>query len=191
MKIDIDCIILAAGMSSRMTEWKMLLPFGGKSIIETCIDNALVVCERVIVVVGYRSSVLKQLLGHRDNIIIIENSDYKKGMFTSVQAGVRVVKTDYFFISHGDLPLIPSNIYLTLSEFKGPKAVFLVHNEKRGHPVLLPKTIIKTVLAENESCSMKKILSIYPTQLVPVNTDDIYRDIDTDEDYLDLIKHNK
>ncbi len=191
MKIDIDCIILAAGMSSRMTEWKMLLPFDGKSIIETCIENALVVCERVIVVVGYRSSVLKQLLGHRDNIIIIENRDYKKGMFTSVQAGVSVVKTDYFFISHGDLPLIPPNIYLTLSESKGPKAVFPVHNETRGHPVLLPKAIIETVLREREDSSMKELLSTYPTQLITVNTEGIYNDIDTDEDYTNLIMYQK
>lgn len=187
MKIDIDCIILAAGMSSRMSEWKMLLPFDGKSIIETCVENALVVCKKVIVVVGYRSSEIRQIFRYTEGIIIIENTDYKKGMFTSVQTGMSAVKTDYFFISHGDLPLIPPNVYSVLSVYKGSKAVFPVHNGKRGHPVLLPKTIIERVLGEKEDSSMKELLSKYPTQQVGVNTSGIYSDIDTDEDYTNLI----
>ncbi|MGL1893444.1 MAG: NTP transferase domain-containing protein [Spirochaetaceae bacterium] len=187
MKIDIDCIILAAGMSSRMSTWKMLLPFAGKSLIETTIDNALAVCERVIVVVGYRSFELIELLGQWENIIIIENKEFKKGMFTSVQTGVSIVKSEYFFITHGDLPLIPPSIYQKLSKFKGNKAVFPVFNDKRGHPVLLPQTIIETILAEKVDSSMKKLLSIYPTRLVPVNTDGIYMDVDTDENYKNLL----
>jgi len=188
MKINLDCIILAAGISSRTSQWKMRLPFRGKSIIEYCVSNALLVCRRVILVVGYRSSELRQEFRNWKNISIIENSGYKKGMFTSIQTGVSAVQTDYFFISHGDLPLIPALVYQTLSAHKGPKAVFPVHNGKRGHPVLLPRTIIGRILEEGEDSSMKKLLSTYPAHLVPVNTESIYNDIDTDVDYLNLLK---
>lgn len=186
MKMKIDCIILAAGMSTRIKEWKMLLPFGESTILETCINNALNFCENVILVVGYQSSVLIEQFSDKKNVTIIKNSDYKKGMFKSVQIGVSAVTTDYFFISHGDLPLITPDIFKILSAYKGTKAVFPVNKEKRGHPVLLPKTIIEQILQEQEDSSMKELLSTYPTQLVQVNSDCIYTDIDTHEDYIRL-----
>ncbi len=187
MKINIDCIILAAGMSSRMSKWKVQLPFKGKTIIERCVSNALLICKRVILVVGYRSSELKEKFRNGRDIFIIENYDYKKGMFKSIQTGVSSVQTDYFFISHGDLPLVSSQVYKTLAEHKGPEAVIPVHNGRKGHPVLLPKSIIGRVLEEQENSSMKKLLSTYPKQLVPVDTKGIYKDIDTDEDYKNLL----
>ena len=150
----------------------------------------IVVCNNVIVVFGYKSAELRQKFQNQENITIIENIDYTKGMFTSVQTGVSVVKTDYFFITHGDLPLISPNIYLELSPHKGPEPVFPVYNGRRGHPVLLPKTIIETVMAEDENSSMKKLLTTYPTRLVPVNTNGIYMDIDTDEDYKNLLNNH-
>ncbi len=187
MKIDIDCIILAAGVSSRMSKWKMLLPFNGSTIIETSIESALSVCRNVILVVGYKSSELIQKFKNWENVHIIENSLYEKGMFSSVQIGVTAVKTDYFFIALGDLPLIPPNIYKTLSDQKGNKALFPVHNGRRGHPVLLPKSIKEKILGENENSSMKKLLTTYPTILISVHTEAIYRDIDTDADYVNLL----
>ena len=160
-------------------------------MIEYCVSNALLVCRRVILVVGYRSSDLRKEFRNWKNISIIENSDYKKGMFTSIQTGARAVKTEYFFITHGDLPQIPSHVYQTLSECKGPEAVFPIHNGKRGHPVLLPRAIIGRVLKEGEDSSMKKLLSTYPIRLVPVNTKSIYNDIDTDEDYTNFLVYKE
>lgn len=184
---EIDCIILAAGTSSRMSQWKLLLPYNGSTIIEHCINNAQEVCKNIIVVTGYRSSELREYLSNRENITFVNNPDYNNGMFSSVQVGVQAVQSDYFFISHGDLPLIPNSVYKKLSGYLGNKAIFPIYNGRRGHPVLLPKTIKKIVLKCDENYSMKELLSSYPTQLVPVITDSIYRDIDTDEDYRDLL----
>ena len=36
---DIAAIVLAAGRSQRMGAFKPLLPFGPKTVIETCIEN--------------------------------------------------------------------------------------------------------------------------------------------------------
>ena len=186
MKLDIDCIILAAGMSTRMTGWKMLLPYKGASIVESAIRNALMVCKRVIVVTGYRSPELINKLKHLEGVIFVYNIDYKKGMFSSVKIGIKSVKSDYFFISHGDLPLITPDIYQTLFKKRGAYALFPIHDNRRGHPVLLPKKIIKMILEEGIDSSMKKLLATYPTQLEYINTKNIYKDIDTDNEYLDL-----
>lgn len=183
-----DCVIPAAGTSSRMSTWKLLLPFNGSTIIEHVIDSAQKVCNNIIVVTGYRSEQLKQHLSHRDNITFVDNPDYRKGMFSSLQVGIRQVKTDHFFISHGDLPLIPPSVYSKLTENRDERVVFPTYRSKRGHPVLLPKSIIEVVIKHNINSSMKELLQDYPTQLIPVETDSIYRDIDTDEDYMNLLK---
>lgn len=187
MSREIDCVLLAAGTSSRMSKWKLLLPFNGSTIIEHCIDSAQEVCKNIIVVTGYRSSELREHLSNRKNISFVHNPNYNKGMFSSVKVGVKAVKFDYFFISHADLPQIPSSVYKKLAVSLEEKAVFPTYNDRRGHPVLLPKTILNSVLQCDDNYSMKELLSTYPTQLVPVKTDSIYRDIDTDEDYKYLL----
>ena len=54
--MDIDCLIPAAGFSSRMGNWKLTLPYKGSTIIESSIANAMNVCDRAIVVTGHRAA---------------------------------------------------------------------------------------------------------------------------------------
>ncbi|MDD5766743.1 MAG: NTP transferase domain-containing protein, partial [Candidatus Marinimicrobia bacterium] len=52
----LDTVILAAGLSTRMGAFKPLLPFKQSTIIETVIDTALAISNRVIVVVGFQAT---------------------------------------------------------------------------------------------------------------------------------------
>lgn len=56
----IDCIITAAGLSSRMGQWKMMLPWEQGTILDTSIKNALQFCSRIILVTGYRGNELHE-----------------------------------------------------------------------------------------------------------------------------------
>ncbi len=58
----IDCIITAAGLSSRMGQWKMMLPRQQGTILDTSIKNALQFCSRIILVTGYRGNELHEPL---------------------------------------------------------------------------------------------------------------------------------
>ena len=51
-----ECIVLAAGASARMGQWKLFLPFQGRTVIECVVRAALTVCSRVILVTGFRSA---------------------------------------------------------------------------------------------------------------------------------------
>ncbi|MDE8740011.1 NTP transferase domain-containing protein, partial [Escherichia coli] len=52
----IDCIITAAGLSSRMGQLKMMLPWEQGTILDTSIKNALQFCSRINLVTGYRGN---------------------------------------------------------------------------------------------------------------------------------------
>lgn len=84
----IDCIITAAGLSSRMGQWKMMLPWQQGTILDTSIKNALQFCSRIILVTGYRGNELHERYANQSNITIIHNPDYAQGLLTSVKAAV-------------------------------------------------------------------------------------------------------
>ncbi len=54
----LDCVMPAAGLSSRMGDWKLMLPYQQYTILDASIENALSFCRRVILVVGYRGAEL-------------------------------------------------------------------------------------------------------------------------------------
>lgn len=93
----IDCIITAAGLSSRMGQWKMMLPWQQGTILDTSIKNALQFCSRIILVTGYRGNELHERYANQSNITIIHNPDYAQGLLTSVKAAVPAVKQNIVF----------------------------------------------------------------------------------------------
>lgn len=183
-----DCILLAAGLSSRMSQWKLLRDFSGKSIIQHALDNASPHCGKIIISGGYRQNELRNHLGQMENGIIIENPEYKKGMMTSIKAALPYVETDSFFISLGDMPLIPSDIYRIMSHTSFRDALFPVHNGKRGHPVLIKRKLIDKIIQSENSKKMKDILKSFEVSEIEVGTSGIWQDIDTDLDYINLLQ---
>ena len=67
-------IVLAAGASTRMKTQKMLLTFKGKTIVETVVDNALKVTDKVLVVLGsHKNEISEKLIGRNISLAINEN----------------------------------------------------------------------------------------------------------------------
>ena len=55
-------IVLAAGLSSRMGENKLLLPYNGRPIIQSAVDTALAFSDDVIVVTGHERERTKSFM---------------------------------------------------------------------------------------------------------------------------------
>lgn len=53
---------MAAGLSSRMGKNKLIMNIEGKTIIERCILGMYEVCERIIVVGGYKIEDIRPIL---------------------------------------------------------------------------------------------------------------------------------
>jgi len=118
--MSIDCIIPAAGASTRMGDWKPLLPFGESTIVETTIATALAAQVeggmRVLLVAGYRGDELHELFEGRPGVAIVDNPRWEAGMLGSIQAALPFVCSDRFFILHADMPLVPSAAFGLLYE---------------------------------------------------------------------------
>ena len=188
----IDCLIPAAGLSSRMGRWKLLLPYRSSTILETSVSNALSLCSRVILVTGYNGEKLEKLFKSENRVTAVRNDSYERGMFSSIQTGAGLVETDWFFITMGDMPDIGKNLFTklinTAESNTGIEIVRPLFNGKRGHPVLLKKSVIKTILAEPPESEMKNVFTRHRVLDIPLNLPESFYDIDTEEDYINNLK---
>lgn len=190
----IAAIILAAGYSSRMGDFKPLLPLNGKPAIANAIASF---CQAGItdirVVVGYRSHDLLPVLERLD-VMSIVNKKFDFGMFSSVHAGVSSLNGDVagFFLLPVDTPLVKSNTIEELIEkYKQCQCsvVYPTFLGKRGHPPLVSKKCFRTILDQEFSGNLRSILQQYEQDACDVSCIDhgILLDMDTPEDYQKLI----
>ena len=186
--------MLAAGSSTRMDTWKMMLPWGGSTIIEHSVRTALQVCPRVILVAGFRAEELIEVFRDWPRVEVMTNPDYQSGMFSSVQQGVRAVTEEAFFLALGDMPGVGEAIYRNLldwndrlsSAFAAAEQAYGVIPQfrgKKGHPLLLSGQIGNRILRTDVSQTLRDVLAGVPTVIVPVDEPGILHDIDTPADY--------
>ena len=192
---NISGILLAAGLSTRMGAPKQLLPFGESTIVETVVDNMLgAKFDEVIVVVGHRAEEIQTQLGTRP-IKAVFNPDYRDGMLTSAQTGIRALESsDAFALMLVDQPFITSTLIDQVVDAyqRTEKGIALPsYNYKRGHPVIFDQKYACNILAlTSESGGVRTLFKAYGDDIhyVTVDTDNVLRDIDYREDYERALK---
>ena len=118
--INLSALIMGAGLSSRLPGAnKLLLDWQGKPILLHTISNVLAAgFHEVLVVLGNDEDEFKSALqGFGNDIKIITNSNYKKGLTSSIQQGVDAAddQTHGFIICLGDMVGIKGLDYAKLA----------------------------------------------------------------------------
>ncbi|HEV2826942.1 MAG TPA: nucleotidyltransferase family protein [Pyrinomonadaceae bacterium] len=190
----VSAIILAAGRSSRMGAFKPLLPFGQKTVIQTCIDNMRSGGVQSVIVVapeGPRSAELKDQLRHSDVTLAI-NPDPDSEMSASVACGVLAVPetTKAVIIIPVDHAAVPGDVVGSLISAwrKGARLVKPIVAGCGGHPVLVDLKFRKHLLNLNQARGLKAFFTEHEKQVtrIEVNSSYIARDMDTWDDYCAL-----
>ena len=187
-------VIPAAGLSSRMGDFKPLLRFNGSTVIESAVSSALVHCDTAAVVLGKRARELRELLQSRfkERLIFAENPDYAStDMLTSVKIGIGALnklesKIAGFFISPADMPCIPPTVYGALTaEFDCGKdeALIPVAGGRRGHPPLIASRLAPDILAYDGADGLRGFYRTVSVREIPIPDKGIHTDLDTPEDY--------
>lgn len=179
----IDCIITAAGLSSRMGKWKMMLPWGAGTVLDASIKNALQFCSRVILVSGFRARELQQRYDKLSEVHLVHNPDFAKGLMTSITAAIPWVQTDYCFISHGDLPCLNKEIFSKIWKLRGNYAILPSVDGTPGHPILLSRPCLLQAMEYRHYHSMRQALLAGKYHIAEMHEEEMIRDIDTPQDY--------
>jgi len=146
----IKAILLAAGQSKRLkSENKLIKLYKKKPLINHSL-NALHKSKvnKVIVVLGYQKKELQKLIKKNNKNIFTYNKEYKKGMASSIKAGLRKLnkKDKGFIIVQSDMPFIKSSdINKIYNSIKSKK--YLVHvlkyRNRVGNPIGFDISIMK------------------------------------------------
>jgi molybdenum cofactor cytidylyltransferase len=175
-------IILAAGQSRRMGEPKQLLPFAGKTMLQ-CVIDAFDVDEK-FVVLGHRADEIAKSI-HSAKVTL--NPNYKAGMFTSVQAGLRALPAGTKLVLLGlcDQPRLQrGTVEKLIEEFRG-KILIPTFKGRQGHPLLFEARYACEILAMEETLTLKHFLANHPNDIArsPVNDEGVLIDIDDRASY--------
>jgi molybdenum cofactor cytidylyltransferase len=183
-------MILAAGESRRMGEAKLLLPFRGKTIIETIIENVIrSKVDKILVVLGSDKEKIEEKIKNFP-LEFAFNPDYRSGMLSSIQAGFKALPEDAqaVLIILGDQPSVSSKVInKIIAAYKktGKGIVLPVYKKERGHPVLIDTKYRQEVAKLSPKIGLRKLVYNRPDDIleVKVETSSVLRDIDDAEDY--------
>jgi len=187
---DLAAIIPAAGRSSRMGAFKLLLPFGPHTVIEEVLSAVREGGVGTIrVVVGWDGHRLIPVLERR-GVPWVENERYPGGMYTSIQAGVRTLPSDVraFFMLPADMPRVRAQTLfrLTAEWDRQPAGIlYPCHEGRRGHPPLIDRAYVPEILRETPPGGLRDLLARHAEDARDIDVADpgILVDLDTPEEY--------
>ncbi len=187
-------IILAAGLSKRMGQPKMLLPWGKTSVLGQVLATFETSGAYEIIVVsgGAHKSVEEEVFKMARNFPVhcVYNPDHENGeMLSSLQCGLSVVsdQANAVLIGLGDQPQIsPEAIQKVITAFNSSAAPLIVpsHNLRRGHPWLAQRSLWEQLMAMQPPKTLRDFLNMLAGEICYIETDPtILKDLDTPEDY--------
>ncbi len=195
-KDNFAAVILAAGYSSRMGEFKPLLKFGKYTAIETAVNTFKAAgIYNIIVVVGHRGTEIMRIL-EKSSAKCVENKNYSQGMYFSVLKGIEKLEKDItgFFILPVDTPLIKKDTIemLKIKYSQCDKGIiYPSFNGIKGHPPLIGFKYKDVIINANEKGGLKSVLNKFNEDSinVPVFDEATIMDMDTKEEYEKLLKY--
>jgi len=190
-------LIIAAGLSSRMGDFKPLLDYRGKSFLENIVDKLNPICDEVVIITGHNANLIETEIKSFKNIEKIKtifNENFKDGMFSSLQIGLRnSLNADWILYHFIDQPNLPISFYENLlcqtdNLFDWIQPEF---EQKNGHPILLNKRLIKIITSSPVTCNLKEISSVNNIRKKHWNCEypEILNDIDNIDSYKELIRY--
>lgn len=188
----ISAIVLAAGLSARMGQPKLALPWGNTTVlgqVVSTLENTQI--GEIILVTGANRESLKDLLVGKP-VRFEHNPDYANGeMLSSVKAGLLSLDENSrgALIVLGDQPQIQRLVVeRVIDAFYTRRSPIVVpsYNRRRGHPWLVDRSLWPQILAINPPATLRDFLEEQQEliEYLPVEDDSILRDLDTPQDYL-------
>jgi molybdenum cofactor cytidylyltransferase len=190
----IGAIVLAAGHSSRMrgageTVNKLLQPLAGQPMIRYAVEAALKsAASDVVVVIGNEQQRIRAALDGLP-VIFSENTDYSKGLSTSLIYGLNMLPADCdgALILLGDMPAVDAGLLDRLiaafDPGEGRAIIVPVHDGKRGNPVLWARSFFDEMRALTGDAGARALLASHTGLVceIEAGSDATLTDIDTEQ----------
>ena len=178
---------------------KALLPFEGKTFIETIVAALQrTKVGEIVVVLGHNAEEMKRFIAHLPVTILI-NRDYRKGQLSSLRVAIRrlmqspVGTIDGILVHLVDHPYLnPALVDRMIERFYSSHKLIVLprYQSRRGHPVILSTSLFDELLQAPLDQGAKAVVNAHANDTLELLTDDvgITIDIDTPEEYREHVK---
>jgi len=198
MNSRVTILILAAGSSSRMGKIKQLLPWKDSTLLEHTIKIAKSSkANQLIVILGSNARLIKETIKTKtNNVIFLENTEWKSGMGTSISCGVNYLldlnnDTDAVLILLADQALIDTEYLDEIIGIYSNSKIELIgsrYGDKIGVPALFKRTYFTDLQKLDGDNGAQLILNKCTNKVHVLNPLGKVYDVDTLEDYNKLLK---
>lgn len=193
---EIDILLLAAGLSTRMgSANKLLLDFGGQPLVRHT-ASALLQCgfESLTVVTGFDAKAIGTALSGLP-VSLSVNPDFESGQMGSVAHGLRAIRTAHsgaprnVMICLADMPYLEKADYCALADAffssGGKRIAVPEYAGQRGNPIILPAHLIDEASGGGLNTGCRRLIDNRPRDVDRIRFDNsaFVRDIDTPPDY--------
>ncbi|MBI5373971.1 MAG: nucleotidyltransferase family protein [Candidatus Schekmanbacteria bacterium] len=194
----VSVVLLCAGKSQRMGSSKLLLPFRGKTVIETILDTLLSSdVNKIVTVLRKGDEDISRLIPHNKKIIKTFNPEPEGDMFSSIVCGVKSLggEPGGVMIFLGEHPLVDYETVNRLVETfdsSDKKIIIPVYNGAKGHPVILHKSLREEILGGTFRNGLKGLIEAHENDILKITVDckGTVIDLDTPEDYKKLLEES-
>lgn len=204
MKSKIYGLILSAGFSSRMDEFKPLASYKNKTFIEHIINKLSTVCDDILIVTGYNNKILEESMRavyKSDDVLkkidFVFNPNFRNGMFSSIKTGVKSLlhkmsESDYVMLHLVDQPHISNEVYKKLADKTNQKVQELVipsYGRKAGHPLIIPRSVLQAIITAPDTENLRSILKKWhdSTTYVEIDEESVLQDVNTLEEQKEFL----
>ena len=196
---NIGIVILAAGASTRMGTPKQLLRYQERSLLRHTIEVAIAsVCRPIVVVLGAYAQLIKSDISQL-SIQIVENLQWNEGISSSIRAGIQELKTSYpevkaVIVTLCDQPFISTEIInqLALAYHSANQPIIACeYAETLGVPALFSDRLFSELTTLKDKEGAKQVIKRYAQEVFTISFPEGATDIDTPENYAELLKGDK
>lgn len=180
-------LILAAGLSSRMGDYKPLMEINGRSMVGCVVDMMKKAgAEIIVVVTGYRHTELEEAL-KQDQVEFVFNSEYATTQqLDSLKLGLHRIsqRCERIIISPADIPMVQYQTVKQLLELSGD-VVRPVYCGEPGHPIILNAQKCPYIMSYHGPEGLKGAIERSDFSITEWNVDDrgVVMDNDTKLDF--------
>lgn len=187
-------LIVAAGMSSRMGDFKPMLSIGSITIAQRVVATFHQAgIQRIVMVTGFNAVTLERHLSG-SGVIFLRNDDYEHTqMFDSVRIGLDYLrdKCDRVLFTPVDIPLFTAGTVRALLE-SGAQLACPVCQGQTGHPIVIGEPLFDRILADSGEQGLKGAVERCGAVMreIRVNDPGTLHDADTPADFSALVDYH-
>lgn len=193
-------VVPAAGASRRMGRPKLLLPYGGGTVVGATVAALRGGGARTVVLVvapAGRGQGAEELAawGRERGLVVAVNPDPGRGMLSSVQEGIAALGAapggSRLLVCPGDLPRLQAGTVRRLLAAQGTSGEPLAvptWQGRRGHPLLIAPAVVAEIATLEPAVGLRQLLERHPGEVLALPVDDpgVLADLDTTEEYAAL-----